>query len=116
MEILCLRAALRYDVKQQAFPLRGQSFLTKRDLLIYSELHILIPLLNYAQRLQDLNLDDTEAALLAAILSLQVLDTQHPFVGYVTTKSESVFQAGSARTRASGIVPGRDNECQPTLR
>lgn len=72
VEILCLRAALRFDVEQQGFPLRGQRLLTRSDVLAQPQLALLSPLFSYAQRLSELQLDETEAAVLAATWMLQV--------------------------------------------
>ena len=73
LDVLCLRAALRYNDKMQGFPLHGHRLLTRNDIICRPELHRLIPLLTYAMHVQEMAMDDTEAALLAAILSLQVL-------------------------------------------
>lgn len=72
VEILCLRAALRFDVDQQGFPLRDHRLLTRSDVLARPELGLLSPLFSYAQRLAELKLDETEAALMAATWVLQV--------------------------------------------
>ena len=45
--------------------------MTRADMIAYTDLHMLSPIFNYAMRIQELKLNDTEAALLAAILSLQ---------------------------------------------
>ena len=72
VEILCLRAALRFNVEHQGFPLRGQRLLSRFNVLSQPELAILSPLFNYAQRVADLNLDEIEIALTAATWILQV--------------------------------------------
>lgn len=71
LEILCLRAGLRYDAQRHGFPLRNQHFLTRMDLLAKPELALLAPLFSYASRLQDLQLGEAEVALLAATWVLQ---------------------------------------------
>lgn len=73
IEVLCLRTALRFDVVQQGFPLRGEQLLTRSDVLAQPELGMLSPLFSYAQRIADLKLDETEAAILVATWILQVL-------------------------------------------
>lgn len=72
VEILCLRAALRFDINQQGFPLREQRLLTRSDVLAQPQLGLLSPLFGYAQRLAELEIDETEAALMAATWILQV--------------------------------------------
>ncbi|KAK4010544.1 thyroid hormone receptor beta [Daphnia magna] len=71
IEVLCLRTALRFDVVQQGFPLRGEQLLTRSDVLAQPELGMLSPLFSYAQRIADLKLDETEAAILVATWILQ---------------------------------------------
>ena len=73
LEILCLRAALRYDSQHRGFPLREHKYLTMSDIIAQTGLEMLLPLFNYAVRIQELSLDDTETALLAATLCFQVL-------------------------------------------
>lgn len=66
LEIMCLRAALRYDTMNQGFPLRENRIMTRSDLLIDPQLNMISPLFSYAVRIQELQLVETDAALLAA--------------------------------------------------
>lgn len=73
LEILCLRAALRYDTEHQGFPLTQQGeYLTLNDITGETESERIACLFDYAVRIQELSLDETEAALLAATLCFQV--------------------------------------------
>ena len=69
---MCLRAALRYDTINQGFPLRENRIMTRADLLEVPQLDIISPLFSYAVRIQELQLDETDAALLAAAWIFQV--------------------------------------------
>jgi len=69
---MCLRAALRYDTMNQGFPLRENRIMTRSDLLIDPQLNMISPLFSYAVRIQELQLDETDAALLAATWIFQV--------------------------------------------
>jgi len=72
LEILCLRAALRYDTERQGFPLADTGkYLTLGDLTGQSGSEKISSLFDYATRIQQLSLDETEAALLAATLCFQ---------------------------------------------
>jgi len=72
MEIMCLRAACRYDPEQQTLTLQNGLQLNKKQMHAPGGLGCLVePILEFAMGLSKLNLDSTEIALLAAVLLTQ---------------------------------------------
>ncbi|XP_064646515.1 thyroid hormone receptor beta-like [Lineus longissimus] len=74
MEIMCLRAACRYDPEQQGLTLHNGMMVSKQDLANSGNgsLGLLIePIFDFAVGLAKLKLDKTEIALLAAVLLIQ---------------------------------------------
>jgi len=72
MEIMCLRAACRYNQHDHTLTLQNGLVLTKSQLSTGGGLGLLMePIFDFAIGLAKLALDDTEIALLAAVLLMQ---------------------------------------------
>lgn len=71
MEIMCLRAACRYDPDNKTLTLQNGLLLQKNQ-LHHGGLGLLVePIFDFAVGLSKLQLDQTEIALLAAVLLMQ---------------------------------------------
>ncbi len=72
MEIMCLRTACRYNPDQQTLTLHNGLTLNKSQLAAGGGLGMLLePIFDFASGLAKLGLDQTEIALLAAVLLMQ---------------------------------------------
>ena len=71
MEIMCLRAACRYNPEQQTLTLHNGLVLNKSQLNTGGLGLLVEPIFEFAMGLSKLHLDNTEIALLAAVLLMQ---------------------------------------------